>query len=262
MLNHAYKALSQCLLARIQAETDQYLSEWQAGFRAKRGCRDNILTLRSIYDHVLASHRGLCVTFIDYSAAFDTVSHKFLEKALHRAGATAKTRALFKAIYSKANARTAVNDIDGETVLSDSFPIRRGVVQGDITSPVYFILTLELILELHDRRQGKGVDFNRIRVHTLGYADDAALLDYDASMATQRVTDIAQGSKLDADMQISVAKTKTMHVCEQGAVSKTTSEEAEEVCKFQCTNIGCNKVFYKNVACAYMRGNASGEMST
>ena len=28
MLNHAYKALSQCLLVRIENETKSYLSEW------------------------------------------------------------------------------------------------------------------------------------------------------------------------------------------------------------------------------------------
>ena len=123
-----------------------------------------MLTLRTIYDYILAKHGTLHVTFIDYSAAFDSVGHKFLELALHRAGASAKTRALFKAIYSAANAVTAVSDIDGKTVLSDSFYIRRGVVQGDITSPVYFILALELILELHDRHPGKGVDFGTTRV--------------------------------------------------------------------------------------------------
>ena len=54
MLNHAYKALFQCLLTRIEKETGSYLSEWQAGFRATRGCRDNVLTLRTIYDWVLS----------------------------------------------------------------------------------------------------------------------------------------------------------------------------------------------------------------
>ena len=33
LLGHAYKALSQCMLARINAETKFYLSDWQAGFR-------------------------------------------------------------------------------------------------------------------------------------------------------------------------------------------------------------------------------------
>ena len=117
------------------------------------------------------------------------------------------------------------------------------MVQGDITSPVYFILALELILELHDRHPSKGVDFGRVRVHTLGYEDDAALLDYEVSTATERVTAIAQGSTLDADMQISVAKTKAMHVCTQGEVTKTTNEEAVKVCKHQCPHIGCTKVF-------------------
>ena len=244
MLNHAYKVLSQCLLTRIDKETKEYLSEWQAGFRSKRGCRDNILTLRTIYDWVLAERKELYVSFIDYSAAFDSVSHKFLDRALERAKASAKTRALFRAIYSSANARTAVSGVDGQTVFSKSFNIRRGVVQGDITSPIYFILALELILELHDRHPNKGINLGDTRIHTLGYADDAALLDYDIGTASSRVTTISQGSRQDADMVISVPKTKGMHVCEQGAVSKTTSKEAKRVCKFECPNIGCRRVFF------------------
>ena len=71
MLNHAYKVLSQCLLARIEHETRSYLSEWQSGFRATRGCRDNVLTLRSINDWALSAGKDLHVTFIDYSAGFE-----------------------------------------------------------------------------------------------------------------------------------------------------------------------------------------------
>ena len=76
----------------------------------------------------------------------------------------------------------------------------------------------------------KGVDFEGLRVHTLGYADDAALLDNDIDVATRRVTYIAQGSREDADMEISISKTEVMHVCHQGAVTKTTADEAKQVC--------------------------------
>lgn len=34
LLNHAYKILSVCLLHRLVAETDWFLSDWQAGFAA------------------------------------------------------------------------------------------------------------------------------------------------------------------------------------------------------------------------------------
>ena len=147
---------------------------------------------------MLAERKDMFVTFINYSAAFDSVGHEFLDRALQRARASAKTRAIFWSIYTAANARTAVNGSDGETVYSQSFPILRGVVQGDITSPIYFILALELILELHDRHSQRGVKLGPNTIHTLGYADDAALLDYDNNTATERVTAIAQGSKIDA----------------------------------------------------------------
>lgn len=48
------------------------------------------------------------LTFIDYSAAFDTIGHKFLDATLGDAKATPKTRSIFRAIYSSATARTKV----------------------------------------------------------------------------------------------------------------------------------------------------------
>ena len=232
------------MLARLEKQTKDYLPDWQAGFRQQRGCRDNILILRTILDEVLERDGKLFATFIDYSAAFDTVSHKFLDTALADAGATHKTRAMFRQIYSAATARTEVEGIDGETVLSDSFPINRGVCQGDITSPLYFILALELILKTYDIHPNKGTTLSGQKIYTLGYADDAALLDEDIEVATSRVTAIAIGSKDAADMTINADKTEVMHVSDQEPVSSTTDAEATKVCKFKCKNAGCHKVFH------------------
>jgi hypothetical protein len=74
LLNHIYKILSQCLLVRITAETQGFLADWQAGFRAERGCRDNIFILRALIDDALEKGKEICLTFIDYKAAFDSVS--------------------------------------------------------------------------------------------------------------------------------------------------------------------------------------------
>ena len=189
------------------------------------------------------------VSFIDYSAAFDSVSHKFIDKALKAAGASHKSRALFRAIYKAASATTRVQSTDGSEVMSAPFPIDRGVVQGDITSPLYFILALELILRKHDSNRNKGVRFRNTTVDTLGYADDAALLDDDINVSTTRVTSIASGSKLDADMVISVDKTEVMHVEEQGRVAQATIEELQAACTFKCPHIGCERVFHNAHGC-------------
>ena len=78
---------------------------------------------------------SIAVIFIDYSAAFDTISHKFLDKALEEVGMSNTVRAMFKAVYKNAEAFTTVQGAKKETVSSKTFPIRRGV-QGDITSPL------------------------------------------------------------------------------------------------------------------------------
>ena len=144
LLNSAYKVLSAVMLRRLMNETKWYLQDWQAGFgfRQARGCRDNVMILRTLIDKMLTEGRPLVLTFIDYSAAFDSISHKFLDVALGRAKAKTKTRAIFRSIYGNAFARTKVKGIDGQHEFSEAFPVRRGVIQGDITSPWYFILVL------------------------------------------------------------------------------------------------------------------------
>ena len=254
LLNAAYKVLSAVMLVRLTRETDGFLQDWQAGFRQQRGCRDNVMILRTLVDKMLQEDNPLVLTFIDYSAAFDSVSHKFLDTALGKAKAKPKSRAIFRAIYTSATAKTKVKGVDGEVVYSETFPIRRGVLQGDLTSPLYFIIALEEILRRHDDVAGKGVNFGGVRLHTLGYADDAALIDGSVGTATNRVTCIAQGSEEDADMNINVEKTECMHVQRQQKIDHPTTDQARKVCKFQCKNLGCGWLFGNKHGLAVHRG--------
>ena len=98
-----------------------------------------------LYDQVIANDNKMFITYIDYTAAFDTVSHKFLDKSLAAAGDSRKTRAMFRDIYSAAEGMTRVKGLNGKYVYSKVFKVRRGVVQGDIISPIFFILTMEQV---------------------------------------------------------------------------------------------------------------------
>ena len=150
------------------------------------------------------------------------------DEALGKAEASNKTRVMFRAIYKAASATTKIESIDGTSVMSKPFAVNRGVIQGDITSPIYFTLALELILKRYDVNPHRGVQFQGQQVHTLGYgyADDAALLDDNIDVAADRVSSIVFGSTRDADMQINTDKTEVMHVVEQGRVSQATTTEA------------------------------------
>ena len=86
-----------------------------------------------------------------------------------------------------------------------------------------------------------------IMLHTLGYADDVAILEEGDAVGinrlSERVTDISKGSKEEADMSISIPKTMTLHVRQQEEVSKTTSDEAKKLCRFRCPHLNCNHSF-------------------
>ena len=64
---------------------------------------------------------------------------------------------MFRAVYASVTARTKAYDTDGTHILSETFEINRGAVQGDVTSPLYFILALEILLQTHDIAPNKGV---------------------------------------------------------------------------------------------------------
>merc|ERR1712025_1162161 len=100
------------------SECKHFLSDWQAGFQPERGCRDNILLLRILFDQIINENEKIFVTFIDYSAAFDSISHKFLDRSLANAGASRKTRTLFRAIYAAAEGTARVRGLQGNKVYS------------------------------------------------------------------------------------------------------------------------------------------------
>ena len=108
---------------------------------------------------------------------FDVVSHKFLDRMLAKAKVSNKTRSVFRSIYKTTSVVTVVEDMDGKSVMSEVFPVNRGVVQGDMTSPLYFMLALEMMFRLHDKNPNKDIDLGEHNVHSLGYVYDAVLLD-------------------------------------------------------------------------------------
>ena len=110
-------------------------------------------------------------------------------------------------------------------MLSDPFNIERGVLQGDIFSPVCFIAGLDKIFRLHDVAISVmvvGEAESAILVSKIEYADDVALMDENAALASSRVTALATGPMMDAAMLISIKQSKAMHVHKPARVDATT----------------------------------------
>ena len=194
-----------------------------------------------LFDQALTNGEKLSVTFIDYSTAFDSISHKFLDDSRKRAGASRKTRAIFRAIYAAAEGIARVRGLDNKQVYSASFKVRRGVIQGDIISPIFFILTMEQIFRVHDASPAGVSVGNYLHGGVLGYADDAAIVAGPTEELTECLNKISTGSKQDADMSINASKTKNMHVEKQAKIappSVKAIKETEATYKHECEFCG------------------------
>ena len=88
LLNHSYKLLSAYLLTILIDEIEDELPDNQYGFRRLRGTRDAIFVLQQIVQNVVRNAQDAYVAFIDFTAAFDSVSHKFLDRCLKQMGAS------------------------------------------------------------------------------------------------------------------------------------------------------------------------------
>ena len=89
------------------------------------------------------------IMYIDFTAAFDSISRQYLLKALHEYGVPLKYCRLVKAIYDSAKVRVRLQEPGGEKTYSPNINVRRGVIQGDIPSPVCSLVALDNLLNDH-----------------------------------------------------------------------------------------------------------------
>ena len=223
------------------ATNKSYLPITQAGFRKGRSVRDNTFSLRMLMEMAIELEKELIVVFVDMEKAFDRISHAFLEEALSDAGASDKSIAMIRVLYAQTKAKMRVTAADGTQKYSREFPINRGVLQGDLVSPLLFIIALEYAFRKCDT--GSSFSILGIFLDQLTYADDSALLCPSVEEASTRMAALKKGLLEMADMSIHDGKTKVMHTQKTIVVPTPKPEEystaeVKALLKFECEACG------------------------
>lgn len=114
LVNSITKIFTHILATRLgkYVEENNFLPEWQAGFRKNRSCNDNIFSLNAIIQSRLNLEGGkLFVLFIDFKSAFPSVAHSLLWEKLYKMRTGSKFINILKNVYSKA--KIAVKGFSG-----------------------------------------------------------------------------------------------------------------------------------------------------
>ncbi len=122
------------------AETRGWLCSEQAGFRKLRSCEDQILRItQTISDGFQAAkpQRSL-MALLDFSKAFDRVWREELLLAASSKGLPIPFARWLRDFLSNRTARVQINGERG-----DSAPLRQGLPQGGVLSPLLFLLNID-----------------------------------------------------------------------------------------------------------------------
>ena len=186
-----------------------------------------VFVLRQLQEKCREQNKGLCVTFIDLTKAFDTVSRTGLWLILERLGCPPKFMKMVVQLLENQRGQIRIN---GD--LSKPFPISNGVKQGCVLAPTLFSIFFSMMLKqaiedmgvddgiyVRYRLDGSLFNLRRLKAHTktsermirdLLFADDAALVAH-TEEALQCVTScFAESSRLFG-LVVSLKKTEVLH---------------------------------------------------
>ena len=155
------------LLNKILAEKIELANEilsCQKGFQKRDGVAEAVNQLTRVFRGYKKNAKPFAIALIDFSKAFDSVSHQAIVNTLERRKVPKWIREYVSSLYS------------GSSTLLDGTLIRpkRGIRQGDQLSPLLFNLVLGEVLRTIPEDFGL-IDGPNQRVSTIAYADDLLL---------------------------------------------------------------------------------------
>ena len=222
LLSQLYKLFTRLLLQRISHQLE--FSREQAGFKAGYSTQDHIQALSQLLEKSKEYQLPVCLAFVDYRKAFDSVETTAIINALHEAG-------INPAYVDIVIGEKSTTDIK---LLSEvcHIKINKGVRQGDTISPKLFAATLESVFRKMNHQGGIMIDGEKL-THLL-YADDCVLF---ANNPTELQQDLQQLTDLSKEVGLEVNLTKTKWMRNEYSVPGVIRTNEAEMKKLKITSI-------------------------
>ena len=146
LLNSINILVATILYQRLSDKLEPLLRKQQAGFRPHRSCVDQINTLRIAVEQSLGYRAQLYMILVDFERTFDSLKHTAIWQTLAERGVPTKLVNIIKELYNKSACQVIHRNRKNESI-----PVRNGVKQGCVPSPLLFNIVLDTALSKANR---------------------------------------------------------------------------------------------------------------
>ena len=214
------KILERVVYTRLMCHLSEnnILTPYQSGFRPNHSTEDVLLRTVEDWRQEVDQGKAIAAVFIDFSKAFDSISHPLLLKKLQGIGINYMALNLFKDFLTNRQQRVV---IDGQA--SSWSLVKQGVPQGSLLGPLLF--------SIYTNDMPSIISNSSINM----YADDTALYasDVNTAVAAKRVTDdLSAIHKWCKSNCLLVNQSKTFAMFLSRNNSKQTSERSQTTVLF------------------------------
>ncbi|XP_013383867.1 uncharacterized protein LOC106154146 [Lingula anatina] len=202
LLSNLYKIYTKILTERLTRQLDEAQPKEQAGFRGQYTTTDHMHTVNQLKEKCLEYNIPLCVAFVDYEKAFDSVETQYILASLQDLGIEDGYVDVIRDIYTDSSVTVKLHKT------TNKIRIKKGVRQGDTISPKLFTAALERIFRDLDW-QDKGINIDGTRLNHLRFADDIIIVADDAKDLEEMLEALADESA-KSGLKMNTSKTKVM----------------------------------------------------
>lgn len=142
LLNTDEKLETKCLATRMGLILPSIIHPDQAGFVPGRDILDQVKLAKVIAEYCEVTEQNGCLIALDQEKAYDRIDHSYQWEILAAYGVPGSFIQRIQALYANATTQVMIN-----RKLSCSFPVNRGVRQGDPMSCLLFDLAIEPLAE-------------------------------------------------------------------------------------------------------------------
>ena len=203
LLSHVYKLFSRVVTNRLAARFDDFQPPEQAGFRRGFSTIDHIFTLRQVIQKTEEYNQPLCLAFVDYEKAFDSIETWAVLQSLQRCHIDHRYIEVLKCLYENATMSVRIQD-----QYTKPIQLQRGVRQGDVISPKLFTAAMEDAFKLLDW-EGLGININGEYITHLRFADDIVVMAESMEALSTMLEDLNRVSQ-QVGLKMNMDKTKVM----------------------------------------------------